>query len=197
MQRAGKFFIIGAAAALLVSGVLLSQARRQTDPTSRRPAAAVPLSPATPAGSPAAALASAAARARAATTTRLALEGAPTITVYKTPTCGCCSSWVEHLREHGFEVETHDLNNLDQVKRRHGITRSLESCHTAEVDGYVVEGHVPADLIERMLRERPEIAGLAVPGMPMGSPGMEGHYTERYNVLAFDREGKTTIFDRR
>jgi hypothetical protein len=104
---------------------------------------------------------------------------------------------VEHLHEHGFEVETHDLNNLDQVKRRHGITRSLESCHTAEVDGYVVEGHVPADLIERMLRERPEIAGLTVPGMPMGSPGMEGPYSERYNVLTFDREGKTTIYERR
>lgn len=187
MQRsAGKFFIIGAAATLLVSGVLLSQSRRQGDVASRRPAAAVPLAESSPA-----------ARARAATTTRLALEDAPTITVYKTPTCGCCTSWVEHLREHGFEVETHDLNNLDPVKRRHGITRSLESCHTAEVDGYVVEGHVPADLIERMLRDRPEIAGLAVPGMPMGSPGMEGPYTESYNVLAFDREGKTTIFERR
>lgn len=196
MQRASKLFVIGAAAALLISGVLLSQARRQSD-RSTRPAAAVPLTPAAPAGSQAAALASAAARARAATTTRLALENAPTITVYKTPTCGCCSSWVEHLREHGFEVETHDLNSLDQVKRQHGVTRALESCHTAEVDGYVVEGHVPADLIERMLRERPEIAGLAVPGMPMGSPGMEGPYTERYNVLAFDREGKTSVYDRR
>jgi hypothetical protein len=186
MQRAGKFFIIGGAAALLVSGALLSQARRQPDTSSRRPAAAVPLSESSPA-----------ARARAATTTRLALADAPTITVYKTPTCGCCTSWVEHLREHGFEVETHDLMSLDPVKRRHGITRSLESCHTAEVDGYVVEGHVPADLIERMLRERPEIAGLAVPGMPMGSPGMEGAYREHYNILAFDRSGKTEIYDRR
>jgi hypothetical protein len=197
MQRAGKFFIIGAAAALLVSGVLLSQSRRQSDTSSRRPAVAVPLSPASAAAGQSTAAASAAARARAATTTRLALADAPTITVYKTPTCGCCASWVEHLREHGFEVEAHDLANLDQVKRRHGITRALESCHTAEVAGYVVEGHVPADLIERMLRERPEIAGLAVPGMPMGSPGMEGSYRERYNVLAFDRAGKTEVYDRR
>lgn len=191
MQRSGKFFIIGATAALLVSGVLLSQSRRQTSATTRRPAAAAPIT-----GQSAEAM-SAAARARAATTTRLALEDAPTITVYKTPTCGCCTSWVEHLREHGFEVETHDMANLTPVKQRLGITRSLESCHTAEVDGYIVEGHVPADLIERMLRDRPRIAGLAVPGMPMGSPGMEGSYSENYDVLAFDRDGKTAVYDRR
>lgn len=197
MQRAGKIFFIGAGAALLVSGILLSQAWKRDDAPRSRPAAAVPLTPATPVGSQAAAAASAAARARAATTTHLAMEDAPTITVYKTPTCGCCSSWVEHLREHGFEVETHDLRSLDQIKRMHGITRPLESCHTAEVDGYVVEGHVPADLIERMLTERPDIAGLVVPGMPMGSPGMEGPYRERYNILALDKNGKTEIYDRR
>jgi hypothetical protein len=194
MQRAGKFFIIGMAAVVLTSGTLLTLARRQPA-SSPRPAAAVPLSAApsaagvadqamtSPAGSPAA--------------TRLALSDAPTITVYKTPTCGCCTAWVHHLENYGFRVEAHDLKSLDQIKKKHGISRNLESCHTAEVDGYIVEGHVPADLIERMLRERPQIAGLAVPGMPMGSPGMEGPYRERYNVLAFDRGGKLEIYDRR
>ncbi len=177
MQRAGKFFIIGMAAVVLTSGTLLTLSRRQPA-GSARPAAAVPL-------------------VAPPTTTRLALTDAPTITVYKTPTCGCCTNWVHHLQNHGFQVETHDLANLDPIKRKHGISRTLESCHTAEVDGYIVEGHVPADLIERMLTERPQIAGLAVPGMPMGSPGMEGPYRERYDVLAFDRDGKTEIYDRR
>lgn len=121
----------------------------------------------------------------------------PTITVYKTPTCGCCTDWVDHLRENGFSVVAHDLDDLSPIKAELGIRRELASCHTAVVDGYVVEGHVPADLIARLLTERPAVTGIAVPGMPIGSPGMEGPYSQRYDVLTFDRDGRTTVFARR
>lgn len=101
-----------------------------------------------------------------------------------------------HLREHGFPAKGVDLEDLRPVKARHGVPAGLESCHTALVGGYVVEGHVPADLILRLLRERPAVTGLAVPGMPVGSPGMEtpGQPAERYKVLAFDRAGRRTVF---
>ncbi len=122
---------------------------------------------------------------------------ATTITVYKSPTCGCCKKWVDHLREHGFEVVTHDTDEIGQVKAASGVPGELASCHTAIVDDYVIEGHVPADAIRRLLEERPQVAGLAVPGMPMGSPGMEGSYEDRYDVLAFDRDGKTTVYESR
>jgi hypothetical protein len=103
---------------------------------------------------------------------------------------------VGHLRQHGFRVTVDDRTSLDAVKRRHGVPADLESCHTALVDGYVVEGHVPADLVVRLLRERPRVAGLAVPGMPVGSPGMEvpGRAAEPYRVLAFDRRGNRHVF---
>ena len=114
-------------------------------------------------------------------------EGVP-ITVYKTPTCGCCTAWEDHLREAGFQVESLVRDNLVPIKQRKGITRELASCHTAVVDGYVVEGHVPAADVLRMLEERPGITGLTVPGMPMGSPGMEGPYEDPYDVVAFDKE---------
>jgi hypothetical protein len=118
------------------------------------------------------------------------------VTVYKSPTCGCCAEWVTHLRRRGFRVKTEDVTDLQPVKTRHGVPAELQSCHTALVRGYVVEGHVPADLIERLLRERPKVAGLAVPGMPVGSPGMEvpGVPADRYRVLTFDRSGKTDVF---
>ena len=104
--------------------------------------------------------------------------------------------WVTHLRRHGFRVRTEDLTDLQPIKTRHGVPAELQSCHTALVAGYVVEGHVPADLVERLLRERPRVAGLAVPGMPVGSPGMEvpGMPADRYRVLTFDRSGKTEVF---
>ena len=95
----------------------------------------------------------------------------PVVTVYKTPTCGCCRSWVEHLRTHGFRVETHDVEDVQPVRARHGVPAGLASCHTAVVGGYAVEGHVPADLIARLLRDKPRVAGIAVPGMPMGRRG--------------------------
>jgi len=101
-----------------------------------------------------------------------------------------------HLRTSGFPVDPRDARDLPAIKRAHGVPAQLEACHTALVDGYVVEGHVAADLIERLLRERPPVAGLAVPGMPIGAPGMEtpGVAPERYRVLAFDRAGRTTVF---
>ena len=103
---------------------------------------------------------------------------------------------MDHLRSNGFEVREENVSDLAPIKRRHHVPPPLEACHTALVQGYVVEGHVPADLIGRLLRERPAVAGLAVPGMPVGSPGMEspGAAPERYKVLTFDRSGRTTVF---
>lgn len=123
---------------------------------------------------------------------------APTeITVYKTPTCGCCSKWVDHLKEHGFVVTAKDIPDLTALKKHYGVTQQLASCHTAFVGGYVVEGHVPADLITRLLKEKPKVKGIAVPGMPMGSPGMEGPRADRYDVVTFDSAGKTAVYAKR
>ncbi|MEZ4421975.1 MAG: DUF411 domain-containing protein [Gemmatimonadota bacterium] len=124
-----------------------------------------------------------------------AVAAAGPMLVYKTPTCGCCSAWVDHLREAGFEVETRDLNDLSAIKADLGVDPRLQSCHTGVIDGYVVEGHVPAADIARMLSEKPEIAGLAVPGMPMGSPGMEGPRTDPYDVLSFEHDGTVSVFE--
>lgn len=121
-------------------------------------------------------------------------QAKPVMTVYKSPTCGCCSAWMEHLQANGFSVTAQDIQDLTPTKRRFGVPRALESCHTGLVAGYVVEGHVPADLVHRMLREKPDALGLAVPGMPIGSPGMEGGTPQKYDVLLFDRNGKSTVF---
>ncbi|MGI9075884.1 MAG: DUF411 domain-containing protein [Gemmatimonadaceae bacterium] len=118
------------------------------------------------------------------------------ITVYKSPTCGCCKNWVDYLRKHGFRVTVKDTIDLDPIKRKLGVTDRLASCHTGVVRGYVVEGHVPADDIKKMLKQRPKVVGIAVPGMPMGSPGMEGPRSDSYEVLAFDKQGKTRVFAR-
>ncbi len=118
----------------------------------------------------------------------------PVVTVYKTPTCGCCAKWVDHLKAAGFQVRVHDQDDLTETKATLGVPRALGSCHTAVVGSYVIEGHVPADLIQRILKERPSVRGLAVPGMPAGSPGMEGGRRDRYEVLTFDRQGKTTVY---
>ncbi|HEX6372214.1 MAG TPA: DUF411 domain-containing protein [Longimicrobium sp.] len=119
--------------------------------------------------------------------------------VYKTPTCGCCRAWVENMQSAGFAVETHDMPDVEPVKHEHGLPGHLASCHTAIVDGYVVEGHVPADVIRRMLRERPQVAGIAVPGMPVGSPGMEvpGGRKDPYDIIAFSRDGKVSVYETR
>lgn len=117
-----------------------------------------------------------------------------TITVYKSPTCGCCKKWISHLEENGFKVEARDTNDLNKYKLEAGLKPGLASCHTAFIDGYAIEGHVPASDIKRLLAERPAVKGLTVPGMPMGSPGMEGPRKDRYSVLTFDDAGKTTVF---
>ena len=116
------------------------------------------------------------------------------VTVYKSPTCGCCKKWLRHMRHNGFKVTTHDVGDLRPIKAKYGVRPALASCHTALVNGYVVEGHVPADVIKRLLVEKPRVVGIAVPGMPAGSPGMEGPYKERYRVLAFDTGGRTEVY---
>jgi hypothetical protein len=114
------------------------------------------------------------------------------ITVHKDPSCGCCSGWVRHLQEAGFAVKAIDISELEAVKTRLGVPTDLAACHTAEVAGYVVEGHVPAFALQRFLAEKPEAAGLAVPGMPIGSPGMEGSAPEPYDVVLFGPKGRRT-----
>lgn len=125
-----------------------------------------------------------------------ALVPGPLVAVYKNPTCKCCTRWVEHLKLNGFVTEVHDLDSVDGVKDRYGVPSAIRGCHTGVVDGYVVEGHVPADDITRLLKERPKVAGLAVPGMPPSSPGMyqPGDAKEPYDVLAFQKSGTTTKF---
>jgi len=120
----------------------------------------------------------------------------PSVTVYKSPTCGCCEAWVEHLRDNGFEVEEKNQQDIESVKNMLGVPPKLRSCHTAVVGKYLVEGHVPASDIKRLLAEKPQVAGLAVPGMPMGSQGMEmpGQPAQHYDVVAFDAHGKATVF---
>ncbi len=125
-----------------------------------------------------------------------AKPGVPSITVYKSATCGCCRQWAEHLRDAGFDVDARNVENLNPIKERVGVPAGHGSCHTAEVAGYFVEGHVPADDVKRLLAERPDAKGLAVPGMPVGSPGMETPSGEvkPYDVLLVARDGSTTVF---
>lgn len=118
------------------------------------------------------------------------------VRVVKSPTCGCCSLWADHLEEEGFAVTREDRADMAVVKAELGVPSDLASCHTAEIAGYVIEGHVPASAIRRLLEERPDIEGLAVPGMPMGSPGMEGGRADQYDVIAFDGEGNRRVFAR-
>lgn len=122
----------------------------------------------------------------------------PTIKVYKSPTCGCCALWVDHMREAGFELDVEDTDDMIDIKVDAGLPLQLQSCHTALVDGYVFEGHIPAEVIARFLAEKPSASGLAVPGMPIGSPGMEfGDRVDPYDVLQFDAAGNTSIYESR
>lgn len=117
------------------------------------------------------------------------------LVVYQDPNCGCCGKWVKHMRDHGFSVESVFDSNLTARKQSLGVPARLRSCHTAVIDGYVIEGHVPAADVKRLLVERPEAKGLAVPGMPLGSPGMEvDGRRQAYDVLLFDPTGETTVF---
>tara|TARA_R110002110_G_scaffold29981_5_gene106443 strand:- start:1359 stop:1871 length:513 start_codon:yes stop_codon:yes gene_type:complete len=116
------------------------------------------------------------------------------VTVYKSPTCDCCKKWVSHLRDAGFKVTEKDRYNMTNIKSDLSVSRNLQSCHTSIVDGYVVEGHVPADDIKRMLLEQPDVLGLTVPGMPKGSPGMESQQSDSYDVLSFNNNGQTEVY---
>ena len=130
----------------------------------------------------------------------LASARATRLTVYKSPTCGCCANWVAYMQKHGFAVDAHDVaeDMLEQVKTTAGLPSALRSCHIALAGGYAFEGHVPADLVKKVLTTKPKLAGLAVPGMPAGSPGMEmGGRSDPYDVMAFDRAGKSWVFAKR
>ena len=124
-------------------------------------------------------------------------QARPTIDVVKTPTCGCCGGWIAHMRQAGFQVRVRDVPDTTPFARRLGVPDDLRSCHTASVGGYAVEGHVPAADVRRLLSERPQAAGIAVPGMPMGSPGMEhGAHRQPYQTILFTRAGRRSVFAR-
>lgn len=118
------------------------------------------------------------------------------IVVYKSPTCGCCGKWEDHLRASGFAVESKLTEAMNLKRTELGVPQKLQSCHTAVVEGYVVEGHVPAASIKKLLKSKSKVKGIAVPGMPIGSPGMEGPNPEKYEVVSFGADGKTKVFDR-
>lgn len=120
----------------------------------------------------------------------------PLVEVFKSATCGCCSKWVDHMRANGFTVRATDVPDLQPIKSSRGVPRELQSCHTSIVGGYVVEGHVPAADVRRLLKEKPAVAGIAVGGMPVGSPGMEFNdlKPQAYDVMSFDKAGKTAVY---
>ena len=119
----------------------------------------------------------------------------PVVEVFKSPDCGCCANWVKHLEANGFKTKVTNTEAIDEVKTRMNVPKKVQSCHTAVVDGYVLEGHVPSADVKRLLKDRPAVVGLAVPGMPMGSPGMEvGNRVQRYDVVSFDKQGATRVF---
>jgi len=126
----------------------------------------------------------------------LAAQRGAAVQVYKDPTCGCCALWVEHLRKAGFTATVTDVDDMAAIKAKYGVPGRVRSCHTALVGGYVLEGHVPAEDVQRLLRQRPGIVGVGVPGMPIGSPGMEvaGVKPQKYDVLAFNKAGETHVF---
>lgn len=120
--------------------------------------------------------------------------GETPMTVYASPSCTCCHKWVQHLTDNGFHVTVDPLNDVQPVKRKLGVPEALWSCHTAMVQGYAIEGHVPADVVKKLLREHPLIAGLAAPGMPQDAPGMDNGSKEPYDILTFTRAGVTSVY---
>ena len=134
------------------------------------------------------------ARMAAAQTAPRTAAGGATIEVFKDASCGCCSIWVEHLKAAGFKAIASNSTTMTAIKDEHRVPPQARSCHTALVGGYVLEGHVPASDVQRLLKERPRVLGLAVPGMPLGSPGMEAPGGRPYDVLTFDKDGKTAVF---
>lgn len=124
-----------------------------------------------------------------------AASSLPQIEVFRNPDCGCCGAWVEHLKAAGFSVKVHETPDTSVVRKRHGIPDEFGSCHTGVVSGYALEGHVPAEDIKRLLAKKPAAAGLSVPGMPVGSPGMEvGSRKDPYQVLLIDKAGRSSVF---
>ena len=124
----------------------------------------------------------------------LAMAAAPVIEIFKTESCACCGAWVEHLKANGFETRVTTVENPSDYRERGGIPDALGSCHTGMVQGYAIEGHVPAGDIKRLLATRPKARGLAVPGMPLGSPGMEGPRKDPFDVLLVDAKGRSSVF---
>jgi hypothetical protein len=116
------------------------------------------------------------------------------VQVYKSASCGCCAKWVEHLRANGFQVTATDVPDVAAVRAKFNVPASVAGCHTAIVDSYIVEGHVPAEDVRALLTKRPALAGIAAPGMPLGSPGMESPDAKPYDVVSFDKQGKTAVF---
>jgi hypothetical protein len=125
-----------------------------------------------------------------------ATEKAVDVTVYRSPTCGCCGKWIDHLKQNHFNVKDIVSDDMESIKNKYGVPKEMASCHTAIVDGYVIEGHVPADDINALLKSKPKVVGLAVPGMVTGSPGMEmGGKKDPYDVMSFDKENHFQIFN--
>ena len=140
-------------------------------------------------------LSAAAAAVAAASFPVLAANKLPQVEVFKNPDCGCCGAWVDHLKAAGFSVNVHETPDTAAVRKRHGIPDQFGSCHTGVVAGYALEGHVPAEDIKRLLAQKPAAAGLSVPGMPVGSPGMEvGSRKDPYQVLLIDKAGRSSVF---
>lgn len=134
------------------------------------------------------------ARRAAAAASVLPHAARPPVTVYKDSSCGCCKKWVAYMEQSGYTVTAHDDSDMDALKDHYGVPSGVRSCHTALVGGYVIEGHVPAGDVDKLLKEQPKVAGLAVPGMVTGSPGMEGGAAKPYTVVAFQKTGTTTVF---
>lgn len=124
-----------------------------------------------------------------------AWAAAPVVDVYKSATCGCCKEWIKHLEKNGFSVRTHEVDNPSDYREKFGIPQRFGSCHTGVVNGYALEGHVPAADIHRLLKQKPKAAGLAVPSMPMGSPGMEGPRQDPYDVYLVKQDGNATVYN--
>lgn len=124
----------------------------------------------------------------------IASEPKPVVEVYKSATCGCCKGWIKHLEQSGFEVKAHDVSDVSAARQALGMPQQLGACHTARVGNYLVEGHVPAADIRKLLKEKPVALGIAVPGMPPGSPGMESPQPVHYNTLLVGKDGRTQIF---
>ena len=129
------------------------------------------------------------------TSSIFAMEG-KTMTVYKSPSCGCCSEWIDIMKSKGFKIDVIETNEVNNIKQKAGLQAGQTSCHTAFVDGYVIEGHVDYSAIKKMLVEKPNILGITVPGMPIGSPGMEqGNTKQAYNILYVNKDGSTGVYE--